>query len=31
MAEPTARPAEIEAPRRSMGLHDPLHVQYHAS
>lgn len=28
MAEPTARPAEIDALRRSMGLHDPLHVQY---
>ncbi|MBI4277084.1 MAG: ABC transporter permease [Armatimonadetes bacterium] len=28
MAEPTARPEEIEALRRSMGLHDPLYIQY---
>jgi ABC-type dipeptide/oligopeptide/nickel transport system permease component len=28
MAEPSARPEEVDALRRSMGLHDPLHVQY---
>ena len=28
MAEPTARPQEIEALRRSMGLSDPLYLQY---